>query len=992
MLKNSTILLGKFFLFFLLFTPFVFPQNGSVKGVIKDAQTKEPLPYSNAVLVGTSLGSAADKDGNYVIKNIPPGKYTLRATYVGYKTEEVSIEVQKGRTIETNFSLKPETIEGQTVVVTGQASGQLQAINEQLSSMPVKNVVSAAKIQELPDANAAESVGRLPGVSLVRTGGEASQVVIRGLAPQYNQITIDGVELPSDVSSGNNIVSTDKTVQANTLGNFVGDRAADLSMISSNMLGGIEVIKAITPDMDAALIGGVVNFDLKRAGKNTTNRYLNEPWMPSIDITAQGGYNNLKDKYNNYKFVGTLERRFLDESLGVLVQGTVERRNLSDNELGADYNLTDKTHGDLGIPDLNNLNLTDVVRQRDRYNATAVLDYQHKSGSISFMNFISQSKTAETRRGEEIYQTSNQIYYTANDVNNQINILSNLLHIQQDISLFHINLRLSHSYTENKNPQNLYFNFYQYPAGLANKGDLSKVTPSVLNKMIVPNDSNASLDQIRTSTNFTTDRNLTGSADFQTNFTLSDLLSASFKFGGMYQYRKRTNDYNESSGSQLFSGGGGIITAFLKAYPNLVLNGGRLSMVNFVDNSYSYGDFLNGDYSLAYPIDLNLMWKLLPIAKVTSTLEGYQLNRLGSALNDYTGNEKKSAVYGMLTFNIGDNITILPGVRYQNLTTNYTALRAESAPGTQGFLGRDTTVERSHGFVLPMVHVRYKPLEWLQLHFAYTNTLNYPDYGAITPRYFIGQGFIDYNNVNLKPATSENFDFIVSAYSNDIGLLSVDGFTKKIKDLIFPTNTYLTDLSAYPDLPHGRKQLWEFNTYINNPNTVKVRGIETEWQTHFWYLPFPFNGIVFSINYTYVFSEANYPKSVVTTNYNPDGTFTQTVADTFYTSRMIRQPNDIINLAFGYDYKGFSARVSMLYQDNVFITPDFWMQNRVNSDKYTRWDLSVKQDLPFDGMQLFFTMNNITGAKDIDINQRTSFPASEQHYGMTADLGLRLKL
>ena len=62
-----------------------------------------------------------------------------------------------------------------------------------------------ARIQELPDANAAESVSRLPGVSLIRTGGEGAKVVIRGLSPQYNQVTIDGVELPSNVASSNNI-------------------------------------------------------------------------------------------------------------------------------------------------------------------------------------------------------------------------------------------------------------------------------------------------------------------------------------------------------------------------------------------------------------------------------------------------------------------------------------------------------------------------------------------------------------------------------------------------------------------------------------------------------------------------------------------------------------------------------------------------------------------------------------------------------------------
>jgi len=365
------------------------------------------------------------------------------------------------------------------------------------------------------------------------------------------------------------------------------------------------------------------------------------------------------------------------------------------------------------------------------------------------------------------------------------------------------------------------------------------------------------------------------------------------------------------------------------------------------------------------------------------------VNRLATVYNDYSGNEKKSAAYAMFTFNVGEEITILPGVRYQNLTTTYTAMRGETIPG--GIQGKDTTVTQSHGYLLPMVHLRYRPLEWLQLHFAYTNTLNYPDYGTITPRYFIGQGFISYNDFRLKPATSENFDVVLSLYTNEVGLFSINGFKKRIKNLIFFSHTYRTDLSEYPDLPQNRHQLYEFNTYINNPIPIDVIGIETEWQTQFWYLPEPFSGLVFNINYTHIFSEADYPRSVLYTDYDEQGNLKMTVVDTFYTTRMLNQPNDILNLAIGYDYKGFSARLSMLYQDNIFKRPDFWMQNRVNSDKFTRWDLSVKQELPWFGIQVFFNLNNISSERDIDINQKTSFPASEQHYGMTGDLGLRIR-
>ena len=95
-------------------------------------------------------------------------------------------------------------------------------------------------------------------------------------------------------------------------------------------------------------------------------------------------------------------------------------------------------------------------------------------------------------------------------------------------------------------------------------------------------------------------------------------------------------------------------------------------------------------------------------------------------------NETKSAGYAMVTLKIGEDIKILPGVRFQSLSTTYHAMRGISVPG--GIQGSDTTVTQSHGYFLPMVRARYSPLDWLTIHAAYTNTLNYPDYSAITPR------------------------------------------------------------------------------------------------------------------------------------------------------------------------------------------------------------------------------------------------------------------
>jgi TonB-dependent receptor len=976
-----------FLVFPLISTARAFAASGFVTGVVRDAQTRDPLPGANVMLVKTSLGASTDIEGRYSIRDVPVGSYTLRATYVGYRQKDVTIEVKEGQTVKQEITLTAVGVEGEEVVVTAQAAGQKEAINQQLSSLPIVNIVSRARIQELPDANAAESVSRLPGVSLIRTGGEGSKVVIRGLSPQYNQVTVDGVELPSNVTSQNVISGGGGTLEST--GNSIGDRGEDLSMISSSMLNGIEVTKAITPDMDATLIGGVVNFGLRKAQR--TQLGMEGPgamWVPMVELRMQGGYTKLKQSYDNYRMVASVEKRFFDDqSFGVFIQGSDERRNLSSNNLEASYTLYDKTRGDEAYPEITGLTVNDAFRKRQRYGGTVVLDYQHDRGEIGLMNFGSWQTTQEITRGENLYPRSNQLYYYANEANNKLSVMSNLLSIKHDFSFLRVDLKLSHSYTESSNPEDMYFNFLQTPAGLANLGDYTKIDPKTLDSKVVHDQTIAGQMSLNTSGSISNERMLQGSLDLTKEIPLSTELSSRIKIGGMYQHRTREYDYNSAGGAQYYSGGGNVLNAWRTAYPWLVMSQGGygLGLINFTSDSYEYGEFLNGDYTLGYPMNVNLMWALLPIAKATSSLEGYQVNKIGSVVNDYNGYENKSAGYAMISLDYGPTFSLIPGFRYQNLATQYTATRGTVVPG--GLQGGDTTVSHSNGFFLPMVHVRYRPLEWMQIRFAYTQTLNYPDYSTLTPRYLVSQGVIDYNNHSVKPAVSENMDLVVSFVNNEIGLLSLNGFKKRIKDLIFFTHTYMTDLSKYPELPQGSGNLWAVNTYINNPNVIDLYGIETEWQTHFWYLPKPFDGLVLNINYTHIFSEASYPRTNVYTDYDEEGNPTTTVVDTFYTTRMLNQPNDVANVALGYDLGGFSLRLSLLYQDNIFKRPDFFLQQRVLSDKFTRWDLSVKQNLPWFGIQVYFNINNITGEDDVDINAKNLYAASTQRYGMSADLG-----
>ena len=977
-------------IFFSLFTEIFCQTTGKVIGKITDSTNTQPLIGANVIIEGTSLGAASNIDGNYSIQNVPAGNYSLKASYIGYKTVVIKIKVEAGKSLEQNIELVPVSVVGQIVVVTAQASGQNAAINQQLASDKIVNVVSAAKIQELPDANAAESVGRLPGVFLVRSYGEGSQVAIRGLEPKYNRVMIDGVEIPSN-SAG-------------------GDRGVDLSMISSNMLSGIELYKTVTPDMNAAVLGGTVNFQIKDAQAMPSG-------LPDVHMSLQGGYDDLQSSYNDYKYTASIGKRFFNNSFGVLALSVIERKNLTADIFGGSYGVQNSTNPfNPGQVVMNSLDLQYKPTEKQRYDGTVVLDYKWKSGKVDFMNFLSRATQATETFSQNYNLNGGGITFQASQFNPVSNVITNILDIKQDVISFNIDARFSHAYTENINPDYWQLSFTQAAKGLSsinNKLDPVLIAQKSSNYATL---NSAFLTGISTNSSFTKQRNLVGSIDFERGFNFSDFISADLKFGGNYRYTYRSYDYSTGGGANLdnLAETATEMRAYIIAQNpwmtqspyNLHPNGyDRFPMTMFLDKNNSFGKFLGGDYSmLGYPMSTTILSQiqneviLSQLGHAASTGNYYAPDMKGNIANDYFGNEFENGSYIMVTINLGPLITLIPGVRYQGIETKYTAAyvplwgSVNTYPYT--FPHTDTTVSRYHGYWLPDVTLRYKPFTWCDIRLSYTNTLSYPNFQYITPQIHINSsvqpGSVDrWNNINLQPARSQNFDASVSFYNNDVGLFTVNPFLKRIDNFIFEYGGIgITNPSIYP-LPPYTINYTLANTQINNPNRVDVWGIELDWQTHFWYLPTILSGLVMDINYTHNFSNAKYPYHIQFSHGFPP---VKVQVDTFYTSRLIDQASDIVNLSVGYDYKGFSARINMIYQADVFHQTNFQASLRQNTSSYTRWDFNAKQDLPWYNLEVFLDVLNINQEPDIQLIEGSGFPNNEKSYGLTADLGLRWKL
>ncbi len=960
--------------------------TGKIVGKVADKVTHEPLIAANIVVEGTSLGNASDANGNFTILLVPAGVCRLKASYVGYKSVVDSlVRVENDQTTVVNFALEPVTLETAPVVITAQASGQDQAINQQLSAPQIMNVVSSARIQELPDANAAESAGRLPGVSILRSGGEANQIVIRGLQPKYNAITVNGVRLAS--SNPN-------------------DRSADLSMISPYSLEGIEIIKVMTPDLDPDALGGTVNFRMREAkGEEEGIKY---------NLLAQGGYNGLSDAYNkfrNYKFVGSVEGRFFeDHRFGLFGQVDVERRNLASNEFGANY-------GAPGNSTVNylttGLNLNDVLRDRQRGNGTVVVDYKTNDWKVGLSNFFSTGVTETQNRGEFFDIASSPIHnYSFTYAKSTLNQITNALQAEYDFSVLHVNANLSHTYSETKDPEDWVIGFRQPDQNLNGYYNKSNLYPEVIVRSASDNVNSTIFSNLILSNGFSRERGLAASLDLSSNLNLPEMNSTIlFKFGGKYRHQTRSNEHQQSGGDGVALTSAGYIDSLIAThFPAAAAYAGTtpLPMAPFLDPGFNYGEFLNGDFPMVNPTSYSMLSEMARFVRANADriqqndAIAWAFDQANSTTFNYNGYENQGALYAMATIDMGSTITLIPGIRYQDILTSYTAPQGiQNTNSSHGgpYPHYDTTVTMDHYYWLPDVSLKYKPLSWFDVRLAYTNTLAYPDYNAIIPRIDVSlTNAIVWDNSQLAPTRSHNFDLYLSFYDNNLGLLTIGGFWKKIDDLIYPLIIDLTGdtvLKYFPERyastsPISPSALYNITSAENLPGTIDNYGIELDWQTHFWYLPDPLNGLVFNINYTHVFSSSTYPYTILLQR---PGSRLRVPVDTTYTAPLLYQPNRILNLSMGYDYLGFSIRVSMLYQADIFTgsaAEPVWMQLHTSTAAYRRWDLSVKQELPWLGIQLFGDINNLNSAKDVSvISAPTGVPNSQQSYGLTGDVGFR---
>ena len=133
----------------------VFAQTGTLKGVIKDAMTGEPIPFANVVAEknGNQLGgTTTDFDGNYTIKPLEPGNYTIKASFVGYGAVEITgVIVSANKITPQDIKLREGVAIGEIQIIEykkplldkDNLSGETKT-SEEIVALPTRNVASIA--------------------------------------------------------------------------------------------------------------------------------------------------------------------------------------------------------------------------------------------------------------------------------------------------------------------------------------------------------------------------------------------------------------------------------------------------------------------------------------------------------------------------------------------------------------------------------------------------------------------------------------------------------------------------------------------------------------------------------------------------------------------------------------------------------------------------------------------------------------------------------
>ena len=807
----------------LLFSTLGFAQNnGVISGKITDAQDNVSLPGATVQLVNSgNRYTVSNQIGDYEFLNVPAGSYQLQVLYLGYTTQTQDLVVEEGKNTLANVVLGNNTQNLQEVVITGDMiKGQARALNQQKSNSNITNVISSDQVGRFPDANIGDALKRVPGITMQNDQGEARNIIIRGLAPSLNSVTLNGDRIPS--AEGDN-------------------RNVQMDLIPSDMIATIEVNKTLTPDMDADAIGGSVNL-ITRATPNGER----------ISATLAGGYGPIRDKaiYTAGLVYGN---RYLNNKLGVVLSGSY-----NNNDYGSDNIEATWVQDDFGNTYVEQQAIRYYNVQRIRRSIAFATDYKFNDNNTIYFNAIYNWRDDRENRFALTYDDMEPIYGA--DEQTITGFTGNVK--RENKGGIDSNRGKSRRLEEQK-VQNYAIRGEHL---LSSKLDLDWSANYATASEYKPNERYIEFEQeeLEMSQNLLNPRKpfVTTTGEDISAFELSELTQSTDdtkenEFGARVNIRF---PFSAIEGQKGRLRTGLRLRLKDKERNNTFYSYSPLNDVTLADvpTTFYYGNGFNpgsqyvaGTFaSAAYLGGLNL--------NDTSLYEG-ELDPSEFLAVNYKAKENIYAGYVRWDQDLSTKLSMILGARVESTHINYTGNRVLDEEELEGQI--NTT--NSYTNVLPNLSFKYAATKDFILRAAFTTALARPNYYALAPyiNNVASDSEISAGNPNLEATYSYNFDFMAENYFESVGLVSGGFFYKNLKDFIYTysNNQYsAADFAAdFPDqsnpVPVGEE--WTFIQSRNGDN-VDVYGFEVAFQRQLDFLPGFLKNFGIYTNYTYTDSKA----------------------------------------------------------------------------------------------------------------------------------------
>lgn len=943
-----------------------------VSGVVLD-EKGQPVIGASVIIPGTTIGVATDINGRFMLE--APSNAKLRISYIGYDAKEELLNASD----DLKIKLEPTPQALTEIVITAQAIGQKNAILQQINSNTIKNVVAADRLQENPDANTVEALGRLPGVSVLRIGGEGTGLQIRGMDPRYMNVTLNGMQIGG-------------------LG------------ISQFALQGAEVFKSLTADMDANSTAGTINLLFREAPKNLHGTFM-----------AQGGYNNMNNYFGNYKFLAEVSNRIFDDKLGFLFNVNIGKVNRSTQTMSAGYRTPGQDIYESYSTGLN-FNLT----ERFNYNKSVMLNLDYKpfkNTSLFLINTITHNgSTINTQAKSFSLNGTGSVAYNFNNTpdRNELTIASGLTG-KTDFDFLKLDYGVSYNnYTRHDDKQKSWnWTFAGSPITINPTENLKD--PLDLIPLFASSDSlkNNQLSGMGLTNDNHKQNKFESFLNFTVPFKIGDIVKGNIKFGG--KIRNTTDLRVVRSGNVGTTGSNPPFYNYMNnELSGLTWNKDNLISAEGVEDK-RLDDFL-GKYDFGYTYNMNRLNEIFDawynITSRFSNMTDKEIQDAGafdrrnvsfgqniplitrSGLNAV---QKFRAAYIMPEINFGKLVTFIPGVRYEKsihqMKGIYT-IPPQFAPEIQAPTpGIDTSTTRTDEYILPMIHLRIRPSDNFYTHLSYTQTLSRPDLQSIMPNYYVNSGWTPNSytagNPNLLTEKWTNYDVQFVYHDNKFGLISATAFHKIAENKFWQRSFVRIKGDPIPDPTFTNTQNINMDIWENNKYKSAVTGVEFECQTNFSYLKNFFRYITIAANMTLQSSKAFYPYSKFRTIVPPGGGRPQTVRiDSVITGKAVGAPEQMANVSIGYNKGGFNLWLSYQHSGSILQGINNSPELNVVKDAYNRLDLQLTQKFKIgriNGFQFMINVANITNTTEYQHQAMDTRFTSIERYGMSIDTGLRWK-